>query len=151
MHGVLRSRRGAYRGLGPVQTKHQPSLIGVDVHRSTKVAFAAALCSIAVPVTAQAATKTVVAGPPITKAPKGVPQDSDIAQFFPAASRVHVGDTLKFQIAGFHAINFPKKGGGAPPFVVPGTGTASGVKDAGGADFWFNGQPSLILNPAVAF
>jgi plastocyanin len=121
------------------------------VHRSIQVAFAIALCSLAVPGIASAATKTVVAGPPISKPPKGAPKDMDIAQFFPSAVKAHVGDTLTFKLAGFHAINFPKKGTAAPALAIPGQGAVSGVKDAAGAPFWFNGQPSFVLNPAVAF
>jgi plastocyanin len=121
------------------------------VHRSPKVAFAAALFSLALPSVAGAATKVVVAGPPIKKPPAGVPKDGDIAQFFPRAVKVHAGDTLRFQIAGFHAINFPKKGDGDPPLAIPGTAPVAGVNDAAGTPFWFNGQPSIIFNPAVAF
>jgi plastocyanin len=125
--------------------------LGVDVHRSPKVAFAAALFSLALPSVAGAATKVVVAGPPIKKPPAGVPKDGDIAQFFPRAVKVHAGDTLRFQIAGFHAINFPKKGDGNPPLAIPGAAPVAGVNDAAGTPFWFNGQPSIIFNPAVAF
>jgi plastocyanin len=121
------------------------------VHRSIKVASAIALCSLAVPGIASAATKTVVAGPPTAKTPKGVPKDADVAQFFPSAVKAHVGDTLTFKIAGFHAINFPKKGGAAPALAIPGTGTVTGANDAAGAPFWFNGQKSFVFNPAVAF
>jgi plastocyanin len=121
------------------------------VHRSTKVAFAAALCSLALPVAAEAATKTVTAGPPLDQPPAGVPKDADVNQFFPAKISVHAGDSLKFQFAGFHAAHFVKKGGSPPPFAIPdpaGTKT-SGVKDAAGADFWFNGLPQFIFNPTL--
>jgi plastocyanin len=118
------------------------------VHRSSKAALAAALCSLALPVAANAATKTVVAGPPVKKLPVA---DGDVSQFFPKAVKIHAGDTVTFAIAGFHVIDFPKKGAAPPAFVIPGNGLATGVKDAAGNDFWFNGQPNLVANPAVAF
>jgi plastocyanin len=121
------------------------------VHRSTKAAFAVALCSLALPAASQAATKLVVAGPPMAKQPAGYPKDIYANQFFPKSVAVNVGDTLKFQFAGFHAAHFVKKGGTPPPFAFPdpaGTKTA-GVKDAAGADFWFNGQPQLIFHPTL--
>ncbi|MDX6714777.1 MAG: hypothetical protein QOH30_1335 [Baekduia sp.] len=119
--------------------------------RTPKVAFVAALCSLALPGVGSAATKLVVAGPPIRQPPAGIPTDSDIEQFFPMRVKVHAGDTLHFQIAGFHAIDFPKKGDAAPPLAVPGDPPVSGVNDAAGTPFWFNGQPSVLFNPVVAF
>jgi plastocyanin len=124
--------------------------LGVDVHRKTRVLVTTAIASLALPAAAGAATKTVVAGPPIKKPPAGTPKDADIAQFFPSSVKVHVGDSLKFQIAGFHAINLPKKGDGGPPLAVPGPDPVTAVNDAAGAPFWFNGQASFIFNPAVA-
>src|SRR3954454_12551931 len=92
----------------PVQSSPLPNRqFGVVVHRSTKVAFAAALCSLAVPAAASAATKSVVAGPPIKKAPAGVPKDGDINSFFPKSVKIHAGDSIKWTIAGFHVVNFP--------------------------------------------
>jgi plastocyanin len=121
------------------------------VHRSTKAAFAVALCSLALPAASQAATKLVVAGPPLAKPPAGYPKDIDANQFFPRSVAVNVGDTLKIKFAGFHAAHFVKKGGTPPPFAVPDpAGTkAAGIKDAAGADFWFNGQPQFIFNPTL--
>lgn len=118
------------------------------MHRTRKAALGAALCSLALPAAASAATKTVTAGPP-GKPPKQ-PAGADFNAFFPRTLKVHAGDGVKFQIAGFHAINLPPKGDAAPGFAIP-TGTAtSGVKDAAGADFWFNGQPAFAFNPVVA-
>ena len=80
------------------------------MHFRSKTVFVLAVASLAVaPGVAAAATKDVVAGPPIKKTPAGVPKDGDINQFFPSAVKVHAGDSVKFSIAGFHLINFPKK------------------------------------------
>jgi plastocyanin len=119
------------------------------VHKRSKFAFAVALISLAVPGVASAATKNVIAGPPIKKAPAGVPKDGDINQFFPSAVKVHAGDSVKFSIAGFHLINFPKKGQPAPPLAIPDTThPATNVLDAAGAPYWFNGQGTPVI-PAI--
>jgi plastocyanin len=124
--------------------------LGVDVHRKSKVAFATVICAFALPGVAGAATKVVSAGPPLKKPPAGVPKDADIDQFYPASIKVHAGDSVKFQIAGFHTINFPKKGSGAPPLASPdATHPVAGVTDASGAAFWFNGQGTPVIPPVV--
>jgi plastocyanin len=116
--------------------------------RSTALA-AAALAVLAVPGVASAATKGVSAGPPLTKTPAGVPKDGDVNQFFPTSVKVHAGDSVKFTVAGFHLINFPKKGEPAPPLAVPdATHPATGVLDAAGAPYWFNGQGTPLI-PAI--
>jgi plastocyanin len=121
------------------------------VHRSTKVAFAAALCSLVVPGVASAATKTVIAGPPLKKAPPGVPKDADINSFFPKSVKIHAGDKVSWTIAGFHVVQFPKKGSPPPNLAVPDTSKpASGFNDAAGAPFWFNGQGPPIVPSIVA-
>jgi plastocyanin len=124
--------------------------LGVVVHRSSKIAFAVALCSLAVPGAASAATKTVSAGPPLKKAPAGVPKDADINQFFPSSIKVHAGDSVKWKIAGFHVVVFPKKGDPEPPLALPDpTKPVSGVNDAAGQPFWFNGQGTPLVPPLV--
>jgi plastocyanin len=124
--------------------------LGVVVHRSSKIAFAVALCSLAVPSIASAATKSVSAGPPLKKAPKGVPKDADINQFFPSSVKVHAGDSVKWRIAGFHVIVFPKKGDPEPPLAIPDPSKpATGFNDAAGQPFWFNGQGTPLVPPLV--
>lgn len=121
------------------------------MHRSTKVAFAAALCALAVPGAASAATKSVTAGPPLKKAPAGVPKDGDLNQFFPSSVRIHAGDSVKWTMAGFHVVTFPKKGDAPPPLAVPdATKPATGFNDAAGQSFWFNGQGTPIVPSLVA-
>lgn len=122
------------------------------MHRSsTKLVLATALCSLAVPGLASAATKTVSAGPPVKKAPAGTPRDGDINQFFPSAVKVHAGDSVKWVVAGFHIINFPKKGDPAPPLAAPDASLpVAGVLDAAGQPFWFNGQGTPVVPPIVA-
>ncbi len=119
------------------------------MHKRSKFAFAVAPHKRRGPRVASAATKNVVAGPPIKKAPAGVPKDGDVNQFFPSAVKVHAGDSVKFSIAGFHLINFPKKGQPAPPLAIPDTThPATNVLDAAGAPYWFNGQGTPVI-PAI--
>lgn len=119
--------------------------------RSIRVAIALSACGLVLPAAANAATKPVAAGPPLAKLPAGVPKDGTVNAFYPKSITVHRGDTLEFGIYGFHAVNFVKTGDGAPPFAIPAPGglATAGVKDATGADFWFNGQPQLIFNPTL--
>jgi plastocyanin len=124
------------------------------MRRSSGLAFAALAAALVVPASAAAATKNVVAGP--LKASKGVfgaNASGDVDGYSLRTVTVHVGDKVRWKINGFHTITFPKKGGGALPFVVPDAGGAkySGLNDAAGAPFWFNGQAQLDLNPLGAF
>lgn len=113
------------------------------------------------PVAANAAvTKTVYAGPP--PASKGIagkilpnPQQfvkaysPDINAFFNQRTTINVGDSVRFKIRGFHTVDIPAKGGGDLPLILPGA-LVSGVNDAAGAPFWFNGHvPSLGFNPQL--
>lgn len=117
-----------------------------------KAAFAAAVVVLAIPAGASAATKTITAGPPLAKAPPGVPQYADATQFFRSTVTIHAGDSVMWKFAGFHSVFFPKKGGKNVPLIVPDpTRKDTGEVDPAGQPFWFNGQPQLIGNPAAAF
>ncbi|HEY6761259.1 MAG TPA: plastocyanin/azurin family copper-binding protein [Baekduia sp.] len=121
------------------------------MHGPTKVAFAATLCCLVVPGVASAATKSVVAGPPLKKAPAGVPKDGDLNEFFPKAVKIHTGDSVKWTVAGFHVVTFPKKGEAPPTLAVPDPSKpATGFNDAAGQPFWFNGQGIPFVPPVVA-
>jgi plastocyanin len=118
------------------------------------VALTAATGALAKPV-----TKVVSAGPPPAVngvAAKIVPKNfaktfnPDINAFFNKKTTINVGDTVSFQIAGFHDIDLPGKAGAPLPFIVPGTALVSGVNDAAGNPFWFNGRvPNVGVNTAV--
>ena len=124
--------------------------------------FAAAACvtaaMLALPVAASALTKTVTAGPPksamgtaakvlgVKFLKKYAPEPT---QFFLEKTTVNVGDTVSFQINGFHTIDLPGKSGEDLPLIAT-SGKVNGVKDAAGKLFWFNGhEPSVGLNPAL--
>jgi plastocyanin len=120
-----------------------------------KISFAVLVIAAGalVPAGAQAATKNVVAGPPVKKLPVGAPKDGDSNAFFRKTVTVHVGDKVKWTLAGFHTVTVPAKGKKRPPFISPDASgkKLAGFNDAAGAPFWFNGQTRLILDPQGAF
>jgi plastocyanin len=123
--------------------------LGVVVQRSTTVAVAAALCSLAIPGVASAATKTVDMGEPAS-ATKAFEQKygSDANAFFPSSVSVHVGDKVRFAPVGFHTVEFVGRGAKPTPLLSP-NGQVTSEKDAAGADFWFNGLPQVGFTPSL--
>lgn len=109
------------------------------------VAGAVLLC----PVAAQARTKTVYMGQPPSTAKKFQRFGTEVNDFFPHGIRIHVGDRIRFTPAGFHTVDFPARGGGPLPLILPNGTLVTGLKDAAGALFWFNGQPNVAFNPAL--
>ena len=107
---------------------------------------------------AKALTKVVYAGPPPNinqvAGKLGVTQSfgkafsPDINAYFNKKTTINVGDSVSFQLRGFHTVDFPATGGSALPLIVPGK-TATG-NDAAGNPFWWSGMlPSVGLNPAL--
>src|SRR5882724_7402703 len=120
----------------------------IRLHRSVTAAAACAAAIAALALTAGSAmalTAPVSAGPP---KPTRIAH-LDMNGFFPSTTRVHVGDSISFAINGFHTVTF-LSGATAPPLIIPDeTLPIAGKLDAGGTAFWFNGQPSQVINPAV--
>jgi plastocyanin len=126
------------------------------------LAFGTVSAVIAAPAVAQAKTVTVYTGPPPNIAKLVPPSQQmsksfqakynpDVNAFFPQKVTIHVGDTVSF-IRGMmpHTIDIPPVGGSDLPLLVPGKGLVTGVNDAAGNPFWFNGKvPSLSLNPLL--
>jgi plastocyanin len=105
------------------------------------------------PGAAIAHTKTVYPGGPVKFQNQiGKKYGAGVDNFMINRVTINVGDTVvwsaKAQANGFHTIDFPAKGGSDQPLFVTGAAIA-GAKDAGGSPFWFNGLPSLGLNPAL--
>jgi len=97
---------------------------------------------------AEARVKTVYAGPPGPLA--GAPRGLELNGFYRRTVTINEGDTVRWRFRGFHTTTFVPRGQRPPPFVIadPANPT-SGVRDAVGNPFWFNGQPSLLINPRV--
>jgi plastocyanin len=98
---------------------------------------------------AQAATKTVFAGPAGTAhgvfGPNAAPEANAFSQ---KTVTIHVGDSVRWVINGFHTVTFRKAGGGDIPFLVTDpTAKYAGFNDALGAPFWFNGAKQLEASP----
>jgi plastocyanin len=119
-----------------------------NLRRIAAIAGAALLIPAAA---AQGATKDMFAGTPPKGLLKGVPEFATDNAFYAKRVTIHKGDSVSFKIVGFHNIYLPKKGEPVPELFAlnPGSPVAD-VKDAAGADFWFNGQPSVGINMAVA-
>ena len=115
--------------------------------------------ALALPATAAAATTaTVYAGvPPGTRqlvAKLGATSlgkyQPGINAFFNRRATIRVGDSVRFQLLGFHTVDLPAAGGSDLPFIVPSGGLVTGVNDAAGNPFWFNGHlPNLGFNPLL--
>jgi len=101
---------------------------------------------LAIPTAAVAAQKDVSLGPP-TSAQKALqPTLSDVNDFFPHEVRIHVGDKVRFVPSGFHTVDLPGRRTRKLPVITPAAQTITGVVDAAGAPFWFNGQTQVGFN-----
>ena len=116
--------------------------------RPRMAAVIAACGLLAMPAAAQAATKTVDMGVPV-KSQSKLPAQVDVNAFFPHTVAIRAGDTVRFRPAGFHNVDLPAKGGDPLPLIVPNGQTVTGVNDAAGNPFWFNGSPQVGFNPAL--
>jgi plastocyanin len=115
-----------------------------------KAAIAVVIAVLVVPASASAATRVVDMGPP-GNAEKALGKLGGTANaFFPATTTIHTGDSVRFVPLGFHNLDIPKKGGAATETFLPTGQTIAGANDAAGAAFWFNGQPGIGFNRALA-
>ncbi len=89
---------------------------------------------------------TVYAGPPLQKPPPGISPHADALFFFPRSVTINVGQTVTWQLFGFHTVTFA--GSHHPyPFVAP-AGKQGVTKDAAGQRFWWSGTlPVLAISP----
>jgi plastocyanin len=113
------------------------------------VILTTAVAALAAPACASAATKTVDMGLPLKQQKSFNALGTDVNDFFPHGVTIHAGDSVRFVPTGFHSVDIPAKG--KKPLALFKTGApVSGSLDAQGSPFWFNGQPSVGFNPAVA-
>ena len=105
-----------------------------------------ALAALIPAASAQAFTKTVIAGTPASAQKTiGNTYNGDVDAFFPTNITINAGDKVKFVPSGFHTVEIPPKGSPAAALVQPFTGKVAGATDAAGAPFWFNGQDNLYF------
>ena len=98
---------------------------------------------------AQAATWQVAAGEQ-ARPPAGTPKGTTLDAFFPSKLVINAGDSVTFSSATFHTVTYT--GGKAPAGLFipdPAKGMYTGLNDAAGTPFYFNGLPKLIYNPAA--
>ena len=90
---------------------------------------------------------TVTAGPPLRAAPPGVSKQADALAFFPRVATITAGQSVTFDIAGFHTVTFANRKDF--PLVVPSPpGKQPATNDAAGEPLWWGGAaPLLGLNP----
>jgi plastocyanin len=113
----------------------------------SKAALAASALAVLAAGSAQAATRSVDAGPGAKALPKNRTYDANA--FLPGSVTVHVGDKVKFNINGFHTVTFGDQS--KTPLFLPDPGKPSGEKDSQGNPFWFSDKDRLIANPAAVF
>jgi plastocyanin len=106
--------------------------------------------ALAIPVAAQAATKSVDMGVPRPAQRALQSTASDVNDFFPHKVTIHVNDTVRFVPAGFHTVDLGGRRTQKLPIITPlNVAPIAGVVDAAGAPFWFNGQRQLGFNPTL--
>ena len=119
-------------------------------HRRVVCAVAGLALVLALPSAAQAAEKTVDMGIPTAAQRSFQPTVSDVNDFFPHQVTIHPGDTVRFRPSGFHTVDLPGSGRTRKlPIITSLTQPIANSVDFAGQPFWFNGQKSVGLNPAL--
>lgn len=110
-------------------------------------ALVAASAVLLTPAAAQAAGRTVYAGPPVAKA-KALPENATGNAFYPRRTTLNAGDKAVFRIGGMHNVVFAPKGAATPFHAPDAARPVAGVTDPSGAGAWFNGRPGWFIDPA---
>jgi plastocyanin len=122
----------------------------VTARRSFAAVVGAAAFALTAPIAAQAATKTVTAGPPRGLAKTLQPLGTDVNGFFPHRVTIRAGDSVRFSARGFHTVDLPGRQRSIIPVFAPTGQTIGNVADPAGVPWWFNGQPQVGFNAALA-
>lgn len=84
------------------------------------------------------------------RAPVSAPKGATLNMFFPRVIKIHAGDKIRYSTHAFHTASYLGSSSRGPnAFPDPGGAKYSGITDATGAPFWFNGLPKFIYNPEV--
>ena len=118
--------------------------------RAVCLAATAAILLLPAGAQAKSRTKTVDMGVPVSGQKQFNDVGADVNDFFPHTTTIRAGGKVRFRPVGFHSVDIPKRGGSPLPLITPTGKTIAGINDAGGTPFWFNGQPELGFNPALA-
>lgn len=118
------------------------------MRRLTSLGVVTAVVGLLFAAGAQAKTYSATAGP--LRATGNSQLDLD--GFYAKSITIHAGDKVRWTVNGLHTVTFVPRGQAVPAFVMPDSKSkVTGVKDAAGVPFWFNGQPMLDINPIAAF
>jgi plastocyanin len=115
-----------------------------------------AAASTTAPGAALARTKTVYAGGPVGFQTRLAHTTAGgVNSFLQSRITINQGDTVKWDgrslDGGFHTIDLPGPNtGDLPTILADPAHPVVGVSDAAASPFWFNGQPTLGFNPALA-
>jgi plastocyanin len=116
-------------------------------HPHPALAAVAATAALLAPAAAQAADRTVYAGPPVAKA-GALPENATGNAFYPRSTTVNAGGKVAFRFGGLHNVVFAPRGGAVTAFHAPDPARpVAGVTDPTGAAAWFNGRPGWFISP----
>lgn len=128
-----------------IRTVRRYAMVSSGVAVGAAVAAAFALGSSATTGAGPAAVQ-VSAGPPLRAAPPGVSHQADALAFFPRVATITAGQSVTFNINGFHTVTFGSRN--AFPLIIPQGGVQPSATDAAGEPLWWGGKaPVLGLNP----
>ena len=117
--------------------------------RCRAVVAALVVVMVALPGVAQAKTKSVNMGIPPKSGKAFQPLGVDVNDFFPHGITINKGDKIRFLPVGFHSFDLPARGGDMLPLITPNGQKVTGVNDAAGNPFWFNGLDQVGFNPEI--
>jgi plastocyanin len=121
----------------------------VLARKTAVAAVGSVVAALAVPALAQAATKVVDMGTPLSSQKAFQSAGGDVNDFFPHGVTIHAGDKVKFVPTGFHSVDIPARGSGQLALITPTGAKVAGSNDAAGQPFWFNGQDVVGFNSAL--
>jgi plastocyanin len=114
-------------------------------------AMVATAGALGLPAVASAAHRyTAYAGSKSPTPPKSAPASAFLDEFFPGHITIRAGDRITYRNSTFHTVSTLPRGTRRPPLALPQPGaTYSGINDAQGTPFFFNGMAKFIYNPQV--
>jgi plastocyanin len=81
--------------------------------------------------------------------PAGTPKGATLNAFFPGRLEVNAGDRVRFTSFGFHTVSYLAGQRPAPPFAPAQGATYTGITDAAGQPFYFEGRPAFMFTESV--
>jgi plastocyanin len=120
--------------------------------RSLFAGLLAGTIALAAPSAAGALSKDVTMGVPNRAEGKTIrTEQGDVNDFFPHSVAINVGDSIRFRplASSPHSVDIPGSGQGPRRWFEAAGGKVSGVNDASGNPFWFNGEKNVFFTAAL--